>query len=90
MTNSPSFLAAVVSSLSVVDKPDESEQNKNIDDKRGWAMLTMTITMFAFAAVFALLATLLGDSRDAIAAALRNGPANQTGGTTASRRLIRA
>jgi hypothetical protein len=53
-------------------------------------MLTMTITMFAFAAVFALLATMLGDSRDAIAAALRNGPANQTGGNAISRRLIRA
>jgi hypothetical protein len=53
-------------------------------------MLTMTITMFAFAAVFALLATMLGDSRDAIAAALRNGPANQTGGNAVSRCLSRA
>ncbi len=53
-------------------------------------MLTMTITMFAFAAVYALLGTMLGDSRDAIAAALRNGRADQTGGSAVSRRLSRA
>jgi hypothetical protein len=90
MTNSPSFLAAVVSSLSAVDKPGESEQNRNIDDQKGLAMLTTTITMFAFAAVYALLGTMLGDNRDAIAAAMRNGSARQTGGNTASRRLSRA
>jgi hypothetical protein len=90
MTFSPTFLAAVVSSLSDVDKPDESEQNKNIDDQRGLAVLTMTVTMFAFAGVYALLGTMLSDKRDAIAAALRNGPADQMSGNAASRCLIRA
>lgn len=53
-------------------------------------MLTMTVTMFAFAGVYALLGSMLGDSRSAIAAALRNGAANQMGGSTASRCLSRA
>lgn len=53
-------------------------------------MLTMTVTMFAFASVYALLGTMLGDNRSTIAAALRNGPADQMSGNTASRCLSRA
>jgi hypothetical protein len=90
ITISPSFLVAVVSSLSAVDKPVESEQNKNIDDQEGLIMLTMTVTMFAFAAVYALLGTMLSDSRDAITAALRNGTVDQTSGSAVSRCLSRA
>ena len=53
-------------------------------------MLTMTVTMFAFAGVYALLGTMLGDSRGAIASALRGGSADQASGGTMSRCLSRA
>jgi hypothetical protein len=53
-------------------------------------MLIMTATMFAFAGVYALIATMIGDKSGAIAAALRNGSTDQTGGVTASRCLSRA
>lgn len=55
-------------------------------------MVMMTATMFAFAGVYALIATMVGDNRGAIGAALRGGVAPQaTGGTApASRCLSRA
>jgi hypothetical protein len=53
-------------------------------------MLIMTATMFAFAGVYALIATMVGDNQGAIAAALRNDAAVQAGGVTASRCLSRA
>ena len=53
-------------------------------------MLVMAATMVAFAGAYALLATLLTENRSAIAAALRNGNANQAGGIAASRCLSRA
>jgi hypothetical protein len=53
-------------------------------------MLVMTATMFAFAGVYALLGTMIGDNRGAIASALRSTTAAQTSGVTASRCLNRA
>lgn len=53
-------------------------------------MLIMTATMVAFAGVYALIATMIGDNQGAISQALRNDAAAQTGGVTASRCLSRA
>jgi hypothetical protein len=53
-------------------------------------MLIMTATTFAFAGVYALIATMIGDKSSAIAAALRNESAGQAGDVTASRCLSRA
>jgi hypothetical protein len=53
-------------------------------------MLIMTTTMFAFAGVYALIATMVGNNRGAIAAALRNNAAGQATGATVSRCLSRA
>ena len=53
-------------------------------------MLVMTATMFAFAGVYALIGTIIGDNRGAIASALRGGSPPQASGITASRCLSRA
>ena len=53
-------------------------------------MLVMTVTMFAFAGVYALLGTMIGNDRSAIASALRGGIPPQASGITASRCFSRA
>ena len=51
-------------------------------------MLTVTATMVAFAGVYALIATMLGENRGAIAHALRG--SQPAGSSVASRCLSRA
>ena len=53
-------------------------------------MLIMTATMVAFAGVYALIATMIGDNQEAISLALRKDVAGQAAGATASRCLSRA
>jgi hypothetical protein len=78
--------------LAGIDKPAESEQNKN--NKRSEttqgdrAMLTMTATMFAFAGVYALIATMVGDHRGAIAVALGATDRRQAEAITAASRCL--